>query len=115
MGSSSYPYPRDDDSIRYAILACIAEQLVDRRMELEMSDKRTHIYQKTKDEVLPLFPEEVAPTWAMNSLAIEDMWIADLPEDMLGTSVMLVVEKKGANPMFLKRKIATGTGYFYTV
>ncbi|KAK2758614.1 hypothetical protein FQN54_003304 [Arachnomyces sp. PD_36] len=111
--------PCDPDPVRYAILASIAEQLADAfnwRMSLGMRrDKRKHIYRKTIDEALPPFPQETAPSWAMNVPAINIECIADLPGDMLDSSGRLVLEDWGKGPLFMKRNIVTGTGHFYTV
>ncbi|PGH31337.1 hypothetical protein GX50_05876 [[Emmonsia] crescens] len=113
------PDPHDCDPIRYAILASIAEELAKAfnwRMSLGMCcDKRKHIYRKMLDEVLPEFPSETAPTWAMKVSAIDIEWIADLPGDILDLSGRLVLEAGGKSPLFTKRNIITDTGYFYTV
>lgn len=113
------PDPRDRDPVRYAILACIAEELArafNWRMSLGMRrDKHQHIYRKTFEDQLPPFTPEDAPAWTRNVPAFDVGLIADLPDDARDPSGRLVLEPGGENPVFAERNIITDTGYFYTV
>jgi hypothetical protein len=113
------PDPRDRDPVRYAILACITEELAkvfNWRLSLGMRrDKRKHIRRKTLDEALPPYMEETAPAWTTNVPAIDVKLIADLPDDMLDTSGRLVLASGGKSPLFTTRNIITNTGHFYTM
>ncbi|KAB8239245.1 hypothetical protein ETB97_010268 [Aspergillus alliaceus] len=113
------PDPRDPDPVRYAILACITEELAKAfnwRLSLGMRrDRRKHVYRKTLDEVLPSYTPETAPTWTKSVPAIDIELIADLPDDALDASGRLVLEAGGKSPVFAERNIVTDTGHFYTV
>ncbi|KAF9893922.1 hypothetical protein FE257_008893 [Aspergillus nanangensis] len=116
---SHVPDPRDADPVRYAILACIIEELAyafNWRLSLGMRrDKKNHIHRKTFDEPLPPYTEVTAPSWAKRVPAIDVDSIADLPTDLLDSSGRLVLESGGTNPLFAHRNIITDTGHFYTV
>lgn len=115
------PDPRDPDPVRYAILACIAEELAEAcnwRLSLGMRrDKRKHIYRKTLDDVLPPFTPETAPAWTRSVPAIDATLVADLdlPGDLVDSLGRLVLEAGGQNPIFAERSIVTDTGHFFTI
>lgn len=115
----SIPDPCDPDPVRYAILACIAEELAKAfnwRLSLGMRrDKRKHIYRKTVDDILPPYTAETAPAWAKNVPAFDVKLIADFPDDMLDPSGRLVLEAGGTSLVFAERNIVTNTGHFYTI
>ncbi|KAJ5689966.1 hypothetical protein N7462_004358 [Penicillium macrosclerotiorum] len=113
------PDPHDRDPVRYAILACIAEELArsfNWRMRIGMRrDKSKHIFRKTFDDPLPPFTPETPPGWTRKVPAIDIQLISDLPPELLDGSGRLVLEPGGENPIFAERNIVTDTGHFYTV
>ncbi|KLJ13656.1 hypothetical protein EMPG_11419 [Blastomyces silverae] len=115
------PDPGDGhlDVIRYALLACIAEELAKAfnwRMSYGMRrDKRKQIHRKSVGEVLPAFEPETVPAWATKVPPIDTEGIADLPGVELDSSGKLVLEAGGRSPTFMKRNIVTDSGYFYTI
>ncbi|KAK2781147.1 hypothetical protein FQN52_001794 [Onygenales sp. PD_12] len=115
------PDPGDGhvDAVRYALLACIAEELAKSfnwQMSLGMRrDKQKHIRRNSFDDVLPAFEPETAPAWTTKVPAIDMEWIADLPGDALDSSGRLVLEVGGKSPTFAKRNVVTDSGYFYMI
>ncbi|GLI74355.1 hypothetical protein PoHVEF18_002592 [Penicillium ochrochloron] len=113
------PDPHDVDPVRYAILACIAEELArafNWRMSLGMRrDKSKHIYRKTFEDPLPPFTPETAPSWTRWVAPIDVDALANLPTDFLDSAGRLVLEEGGENPIFAERNIIIDTGHFYTV
>lgn len=111
--------PCDEDPVRYALLACIAEELArafNWRLGLGMRrDKSKHVYRKTLDEELPPFTPETAPSWTKTVPAFDVELIADLPGDFLDSSGRLVLEAGGRNSAFAERNVITDTGHFYTI
>lgn len=112
------PDPYDNDPVRYALLAAIAEQLAHSfnwRMSIGMRRDRRNIYRETMDDELPPFTPIVAPAWTQNVPAVDPTWITDLPDDMLDSSGKLVLEVGGETSFYLERNIIFGGGDFYTV
>ncbi|KAJ5098735.1 hypothetical protein N7532_005736 [Penicillium argentinense] len=113
------PDPEDHDPVRYAILACIAEELAlafNWRMGLGMRrDKTKHIYRKTFDDLLPPFVAEIAPGWTRRVGPIDVDLLEDFPAELRDAAGRLVLEEGGENPNFADRNIVTDTGHFYTV
>ncbi|KAI9925073.1 hypothetical protein MW887_006481 [Aspergillus wentii] len=113
------PDPRDPDPVRYAILACIAEELAKAfnwRLSLGMRrDRSKHIYRKTLEDALPPFAPETAPVWTKAVSAIDTELIADLPNDVLDQSGKLLLEEDGNSPVFAERNVITDTRHFYTI
>ncbi|KAJ9192239.1 hypothetical protein DTO166G4_7286 [Paecilomyces variotii] len=112
------PDPHDDDPVRYAIIACIIEELVEAvnwRLSIGMRRNGKGIYRESIDDPLPPFVPEKGPFWTEHVPAIDLMSIADLPAEMLDSSGRLVLEPDGESSIFAKRNIVTNTGYFYTV
>lgn len=113
------PDPQDSDPVRYAILACIAEELAlafNWRMSLGMRrDKNKHIYRKTFEDCLPSFVPEMAPDWAKVVAPIDVELLHEFPSDFLDPAGRLVLEHGGENPIFAQRNIIMDTGHFYTV
>ncbi|KAJ5677800.1 uncharacterized protein N7477_003433 [Penicillium maclennaniae] len=116
---SQIPDPCDCDPVRYAILACVAEELArafNWRMSVGMRrDKRKHIYRKTFEDLLPPFVAETAPRWTRAVPAFDPECITDLPGELVDAQGRLVLEEGGENPSFAERNIVTNTGHFYTV
>lgn len=113
------PDPCDRDPVRYAILACIAEELAKAfnwRLSLGMRrEKSKHIYPEMYGDIPPPFTPVVPPVWTKGVPAIDTELIADLPGDFLDPSGKLVLEADGESLVFAERNIITNTGHFYTV
>ncbi|KAF7717534.1 Uncharacterized protein PECH_005462 [Penicillium ucsense] len=113
------PNPRDRDPVRYAILACVAEELAQAfnwRMSLGMRrDKNKHIYRQTFEDSLPSFVPEIAPSWAKVVPPIDAALLGEFPRDFLDRMGRLVLEEGGENPIFARRNVVMDTGHFYTI
>lgn len=63
---SSIPNPKDSDPIRYAIVACIVEELVrafNWRLALGMRRNGEHIRRKNEGDPYPPYTHDVGPDW----------------------------------------------------
>ncbi|PGH02791.1 hypothetical protein GX51_04402 [Blastomyces parvus] len=116
---AAHPGDGDVDAIRYALLACIAEELAKAfnwRMSYGMRrDKCKQIRCKSVGDELPAFEPETVPAWATKVPPIDTEEIAHWPGVELDSSGKLVLESGGRSPTFAKRNIVTDSGYFYTV
>jgi hypothetical protein len=105
--------------VRYAILACIAEELANAfnwRLSIGLRrDRSKHIIRETMDDELPEFTPVTAPVWVKRVPALDFDLISDLPSGVLNSSGKLVLEKGGNSGFFAERNIIIDTGYFYTV
>lgn len=97
------PDPQDEDPIRYAVLASLAEALVDSfnwRLELGLRRGRQPWVERADDGTpAPWIPEEL-PSWTRNVPALEDE---------------LVISPDGTGPLFKKRNIIAFEGDLHTV
>lgn len=112
------PDPCDSDPVRYAILACIAEELAKAfnwRLGIGLRHDGNHIIRESMNDELPAFPPETAPPWARNVPVLDFDSINGLPSGALDSTGKLVLEKGGDSIVFAKRNIIVDTGYFYTV
>ncbi|PWY91922.1 hypothetical protein BO94DRAFT_383818 [Aspergillus sclerotioniger CBS 115572] len=110
--------PRDDDSVRYAMIACLVEELVvafNWRLSLGMRRNRKHIIRKTEDDPWPPYTPLVGPTWtdSVPALAVADL--DGLPERYISKEGKLVLEEGGLNKIFARRNMITNVGWLYTI
>ncbi|EER29682.1 hypothetical protein D8B26_003740 [Coccidioides posadasii str. Silveira] len=112
------PDPQDTDPIRYAILACLAEELVHAfnwRLSLGMRRDGRHLYRERDEDPYPPYdPETVAP-WTKNVPPVDAQWTVGLPADVVDVAGRLVLEEGGVNETFAKRNIVTNVGWLYTI
>lgn len=112
------PDPQDPDPVRYAILACLVEELVcafNWRLSLGMRRNRAHVYRERDADPYPPFTPERFPDWTTNVPAIDKRMVADFPPVMLDPQKRLVLEKGGSNKVFARRNIITNVGWLYTI
>lgn len=112
------PDPQDPDPVRYAVLACLVEELVcafNWRLSLGMRRNRAHVYRERDADPYPPFTPERLPEWTKNVPAIKEWMVADLPPTMLDSQKRLVLEKGGLNKVFAGRNIITNVGWLYTI
>ena len=110
--------PKDPDPLRYAILACLAEELVNAfnwRLGLGMRRNHKHIYRERDDDPYPPFEPETYAPWTRNVPPIDPQWTIDLPSELVDASGRLVLEEGGLNEIFAKRNIVTNVGWLYTI
>lgn len=111
--------PRDPDPIRYAILASLAESLVDAfnwRLGLGMRRNKKHIRRERDSDPYPSFMPENAPGWASSVPAIDLQLLRDtMPPHILDGDGRLVLEINGCDSIFAKRNIVTNVGWLYTI
>lgn len=97
------PDPKDDDPVRYAVLASLAEALVasfNWRLELGLRRGGQRWVERDDDGTpAPWIPEEL-PSWTRTVPALEDE---------------LVISADGISPLFLKRNIRAFEGDLRTV
>ncbi|KAI9807058.1 MAG: hypothetical protein M1825_005775 [Sarcosagium campestre] len=101
------PDPQDEDPIRYAVLASMAEALVDAfNWRLELGLRRNKVRDESEQRRTN-FIKEVAPPWTSKVGPLEKPLNLVSPEN----------ERTGitAEPNFLRRNIRAENGYLYTV
>jgi hypothetical protein len=111
------PDPHDPDPVRYAILACVAEELVaafNWRLGLGMRRKGPAVEREREGDPYPPFVPEILPSWAQNVPAIEPESLHNLPTNMVQNG-SLVLEGNGSSKVFARRNIITNVGWLYTV
>ncbi|TGO25168.1 hypothetical protein BPAE_0086g00330 [Botrytis paeoniae] len=115
---SSIPDPKDTDPVRYAVIACIVEELVrafNWRLALGMRRNGKHIRRKNESDPCPPYTPVVGPDWTRSVPPIEQDMLKELPSEMVTESGKLVLEKRGCDETFEKRNVITNVGWFYTV
>ena len=116
-GLGQLPDPRDLDPVRYALLACITEELVEAfnwRLGLGMRRKGPAVEREHGRDPYPPFIPEVLPSWTQNVLPIEADMLRNLPPTMVGKG-NLILEENGSSKVFAKRNIVTNVGWLYTI
>lgn len=114
----SIPDPRDPDPVRYAILACLVEELVcafNWRLGLGMRRNHKHQYRKRASDPYAPFVPEIVPDWMNHVPPIEQQMLAGLPSKLVDSEGRLVLEQGGLNKVFVKRNIITNVGWLYTI
>ncbi|KAL1855015.1 hypothetical protein Plec18167_004535 [Paecilomyces lecythidis] len=113
------PDPKDPDPLRYAVIACIVEELheaVNWRLSLGLRRNREHVYRERGEDPYPPFVPEGLPSWTKDVAPIDkELLRRSVPEDKLDTDGNLVLEEGGKSPIFARRNIITNTGWLYTV
>ena len=113
------PDPRDPDPVRYALLACITEELVEAfnwRLGLGMRRKGPAVEREHGRDLCPPFIPEALPNWTQTVLPIpiEADTLRRLPPTVVRKG-KLVLEENGSSKVFAKRNIVTNVGWLYTV
>ncbi|KAL4957531.1 hypothetical protein BDW69DRAFT_156059 [Aspergillus filifer] len=113
------PDPKDPDSIRYAMLASIVEELheaINWRLGLGLRRDHKHVYREDDGDPYPPFTPQELPDWTSRVPAIDKEYLkASVPSDVLDDDGNLVLEKNGKAPNFSRRNIITNTGWLYTI
>jgi hypothetical protein len=116
------PDPRDRDPIRYAILACIVEALLEAfNMRLRIGMRRDHRHIPSTNEGYATYDPIVAlPPWAKNVPPIDKQLLRDImPRRMLDSFGNLVlhepVEEGKGSEIFLKRNIIASEHKFWSI
>ena len=120
------PDPKDPDPIRYAILACIVEALLDAfnfRLSKGFRRNGKHIPPRNWDGVSsPYAPydPEMLPSWTEHVSPVDKQYLRDvMPQRMLDSEDRLVLHEPlfegGGSNIFLKRNIVAGEHNFYTI
>jgi|SRR5438034_3574815 hypothetical protein len=110
--------PRDPDPVRYAILACLVEELVKAfnwRLSLGMRRNRQHLHRAADDDPYPSFTPEILPPWTKDVPPIDPAQTVDLPSTMVDPQGKLILEDGGTSQVFAKRNIITDIGWLYTI
>ena len=108
--------PQDHEPVRYAILACLAEELVvafNWRLSLGMRRNRKNI-PRTETVPWPPYTPVRGPSWTKSvpALSLDDL--RGLPTDYV-TDGKLILETGGLSEVFANRNIVTNVGWLYTV
>lgn len=110
--------PNDhSDPIRYAILACLVEELVKAfnwRLSLGMRRNRQHVIRETDDDPYPPYVPITGPEWTRSVSSITPDLLVGLPGAYVNGG-KLVLEASGVNKVFAKRNIITNVGWLYTI
>lgn len=101
------PDPRDNDPIRYAILASMVETLVDAfNWRLELGIRRNNIID-ISEQRSSNFVREEAPSWTLKAGTLEEPLVfQEAGSEIYGMTM---------EQYFLKRNIKVPNGYLYTV
>jgi len=98
------PDPKDDDLVRYAILASMVEALVDAfNWRLELGIRRDGSRDETENKH-STFVREQPPSWTNNATTL------DRQLDLMNSE-----SESGPHKSFLKRNIKAPMGYLYTL
>ncbi|KAJ5730755.1 uncharacterized protein N7483_005263 [Penicillium malachiteum] len=113
------PDPKDPDPVRYAVVACIVEELQESlnwKLSLGLRRHGEQIIRERNEDPYPEFVPEELPAWTKNVPAIDkELLKQSVPSHMLSTEGQLVLEAKGLSLIFAQRNIVTNTGWFYTI
>lgn len=113
------PDPKDPDPVRYATLACLAEELAvafNWRLSLGLRRDGKHVYREKDEDPYPPFVPERPPEWTRRVPPIDRQLMRDsLPPSVLDQEGRLLLEKGGSNEVFAKRNIVTNVGWLYTI
>ncbi|KDE80669.1 hypothetical protein AO1008_07119 [Aspergillus oryzae 100-8] len=110
--------PQDADPVRYAILACLVEELVvafNWRLSLGLRRDRNHIMRETGKDSLPPYAPLSGPIWTSSVLAISPKDLDRFPPEYVSDDRKLVLEADGLNKVFARRNIVTNVGWLYTI
>ena len=113
----SIPDPHDPDPIRYAMVACLVEELVEAcnwRLSLGMRRNRKHIYRETGSDPWPPYTPVKGPSWTSSVPAISPDILRRLPPKYVSDG-KLVLEAGGLSEVFASRNIVTNVGWLYTI
>lgn len=112
------PDPADPEPIRYAILACFAEELVSAfnwRLSLGLRRNREHVLRERDSDPYPPFTPVSGPSWTKNVPPIPRECLAGLPPKVVRDGHLLVLEENGKSELFARRRIVTNDGWLYTI
>ncbi|KAF7596202.1 hypothetical protein BBP40_002734 [Aspergillus hancockii] len=110
--------PQDTDPVRYAILACLVEELVvafNWRLSLGLRRDRNHILRETGQDSFPSYTSLTGPTWTLSVPAITPQDMETFPPEYISDDHKLVLEEDGLNKVFARRNIVTNVGWLYTI
>jgi hypothetical protein len=110
--------PQDTDPVRYAILACLAEELVvafNWRLSLGLRRDHNHIIRETGKDSFPPYIPLTGPTWTISVQAISPEDVERFPLEYISAENQLVLEADGLNKVFARRNIVTNVGWLYTI
>ncbi|KAE8353787.1 hypothetical protein BDV28DRAFT_147724 [Aspergillus coremiiformis] len=110
--------PQDADPVRYAILACLMEELVvafNWRLSLGLRRNRKHIVRESGKDSLPPYTPLTGPTWTKSVPVISPETLAKFPPGYVTIDSKLVLEPDGLNKIFARRNIVTNVGWLYTI
>lgn len=113
------PDPSDPDPVRYAILACIVEELhksFNWKLSLGLKRIGELAIRERDEDPWPEFVAEELPGWTKNVAPIDKELLRNsVPPHKLNMEGQLVLEEDGQNRIFAQRNIITNTGRFYTI
>ncbi|KAK4868540.1 hypothetical protein LT330_006742 [Penicillium expansum] len=113
------PDPKDENPLRYAMIASIMEELheaVNWRLGLGLRRNREHVFREEDGDPWPPFTPEKLPDWTKNVAPIDESLLRlSVPVEMVDAEGNLVLEKNGKGRNFARRNIITNTGWLYTI
>ncbi|OJK02583.1 hypothetical protein ASPACDRAFT_39890 [Aspergillus aculeatus ATCC 16872] len=97
------PDPKDADPLRYAVIACIVEELhqaINWRLSLGLRRSGEHVYRETDEHSWPPYVAEELPEWTRKVAPIDkDLLRRSVPPEKLDTDGNLVLEENGLSPI----------------
>lgn len=112
------PDPADPDPVRYAILACLTEELtkaMNWRLSLGMRRDGNHICRENDGGPYPPYTPMKCPDWTKHVPPVEKWMLDDLPPAVRDSDGRLILAKGGRSPGFAARNIVTYSGWLYTI
>lgn len=109
--------PLDPDPVRYAIIACLLEELVialNWRLSLGMRRNRNHITREKGSDPHPPYNPADGPLWTSSVPPIPDDVLKRLPPEHVSDG-KLILEAGGLSDLFASRNIVTNVGWLYTI
>lgn len=112
------PDPQDPDSVRYAILACFVEALVDAfnwRLSLGMRKDKNHIYRERGEDPWPPYTPVKGPGWTRHVPPVEMEYVRENYPERLNKQGRFVLLGDGDSEIFNRRNISATETRLYTI
>ncbi|KAK2768200.1 hypothetical protein FQN54_000052 [Arachnomyces sp. PD_36] len=112
------PDPRDPNPVRYAIIACFVEALVDAfnwRLSLGMRKNGKHIFRDKGSDPWPPYTPIKGPEWARDVPPVKTEFIRDNYPERLDEKGRFVLLEDGDSDIFDKRNISATEARLYTI
>ena len=112
------PDPQDPDSIRYAVLACLVDELsraFNWWLSRGLRRDHQHLIREKGSKAYPAYERVKGPKWTSGVPPVGMEYVALMPLEFAREMHMLVLDGEGGSEVFARRNIAAGVGWMYQV